>query len=91
MWLRFFGRRNGKGIVDDLRRAAATAPITELSLPIGTRMPFMSSRKDGKPRRLSTCFGTGDEPVSAYAFDFTSNGRRYRCITPQAVQQFLHG
>ena len=38
-----------KGNVDDLRRAAATAPITEVELPIGTRMPFMSSRKDGKP------------------------------------------
>jgi len=29
------------GNVDDLRRAGATAPITEISLPVGTRMPYM--------------------------------------------------
>ncbi len=77
-----------KGNVDDLRRAAATAPITELSLPIGTRMPFMASRKDGKPEALIDVLWDGNEPINAYAFDFTSNGRRCRCITPKPCSNF---
>lgn len=77
-----------KGNVDDLRRAAASAPVTELSLPVGTRMPYMASRKDGKPEALIDVLWDGKEPVSAYAFDFTSNGRRYRCITPRPCSNF---
>ena len=77
-----------KGNVDDLRRAAATAPVTELSLPVGTRMPYMASRKDRKPETLIDVLWDGDAPVSAYAFDFTSNGRRYRCITPRPCSNF---
>ena len=77
-----------RGNVDDLRRAAASAPITELSLPIGTRMPYMASRKDGKPEALIDVLWDGKEPVSAYAFDFTSNGRHYRCITPRPCSNF---
>jgi uncharacterized repeat protein (TIGR01451 family) len=76
------------GNVDDLRRAAATAPVTELSLPVGTRMPYMSSRKNGKPEALIDVLWDGDAPISAYAFDFTSNGRRFRCITPKPCSNF---
>ena len=76
------------GNVDDLRRAAATASITEVELPIGTRMPFMSSRKDGKPIALIDVLWAGDEPISAYAFEFSSNQRRYRCITPKPCSNF---
>jgi len=76
------------GNVDDLRRAAATAPITELSLPVGTRMPYMSSRKDGRPIALIDLLWDGDAPVSAYAFDFISGGRIYRCITPRPCSNF---
>lgn len=77
-----------KGNVDDLRRAAASAPVTELSLPIGTRMPFMSSRKNGKPEALIDVLWDGEEPIKAYAFEFSSNGRRYRCITPRPCSNF---
>ncbi len=77
-----------KGNVEDLRRAAAIAPITELSLPVGTRMPYMSSRKDGQPIALMDVLWDGKEPVSAYAFDFVSNGRQYRCITPKPCSNF---
>ncbi len=76
------------GNIEDLRRAAASAPITELSLPVGTRMPYMSSRKDGQPEALMDVLWDGKEPISAYAFDFTSNGRRYRCITPRPCSNF---
>ncbi len=76
------------GNVEDLRRAAATAPITELSLPAGTRMPYMSSRKDGRPIALIDVLWDGDAPVSAYAFDFISGGRIYRCITPRPCSNF---
>ena len=77
-----------KGDVEDLRRAAASAPVTELSLPIGTRMPFMSSRKNGKPEALIDVLWDGKAPVSAYAFDFSSNGRRCRCIIPKPCSNF---
>ena len=77
-----------KGDLDDLRRAAATAPISELKLPTGTRMPFMASRKDGKPLALIDVLWAGDDPVNAYAFEFASNGRRYHCITPRPCSNF---
>jgi uncharacterized repeat protein (TIGR01451 family) len=77
-----------KGNLDDLRRAASNAPISEVSVPVGTRMPFMSSRKDGKPIALIDVLWDGAEPISAYAFDFSSNGRRYRCITPKPCSNF---
>ena len=77
-----------KGNVDDLRRAAVSAPITELSLPVGTRMPYMASRKNGRPETLIDVLWDGAEPVSAYAFDFTSNSRHYRCITPKPCSNF---
>jgi uncharacterized repeat protein (TIGR01451 family) len=77
-----------KGNLDDLWRAASNAPISEVSVPVGTRMPFMSSRKDGKPVALIDVLWDGDEPISAYAFDFSSNGRRYRCITPKPCSNF---
>lgn len=77
-----------EGEVEDLRQAAAVAPITELSLPVGTRMPYMSSRKNGEPEALIDVLWDGTEPISAYAFDFTSKGRRYRCITPRPCSNF---
>jgi uncharacterized repeat protein (TIGR01451 family) len=77
-----------KGNLDDLRRAAANAPISEVNIPVGTRMPFMSSRKDGKPIALMDVLWDGEEPISAYAFEFSSNGRRYRCITPKPCSNF---
>jgi uncharacterized repeat protein (TIGR01451 family) len=51
-------------------------------------MPFMSSRKDGKPLALIDVLWDGDEPISAYAFEFSSNARRYRCITPKPCSNF---
>ncbi len=77
-----------KGNVVDLRRAAASAPISEVELPIGTRMPFMSSRKDGKPVALIDVLWDGEEPISAYVFEFSSNGRLYRCVTPKPCSNF---
>lgn len=77
-----------KGDLADLFRAAATAQITELSLPKGTRMPFMSSRENGRAIALIDVLWAGKEPVSAYAFDFSSRGRFYRCITPKPCSNF---
>lgn len=76
------------GEVEDLRRAAANAPIREWKLPPGTRMPFMSSREEGRPVTLKDVLWAGDEPVEAYAFDFVSRGRQYRCITPKPCSNF---
>ncbi|MGO8932064.1 MAG: hypothetical protein ACLQU3_34890 [Limisphaerales bacterium] len=77
-----------KGNPDDLRRAAYSAPISEVSVPVGTRMPFMSSRKDGQPVVLIDVLWDGDAPISAYAFEFSSNYRCYRCITPKPCSNF---
>ena len=78
-----------KGKLEDLHRAAQSAEITEVKLPVGTRMPFMSSREHGKPITLVDVLWAGQEPISAYAFRFSSNGRRYRCVTPKPCSNFF--
>ena len=78
-----------KGNVEDLYRAAVSAPLTDMEIPVGTTMPFMSSRENGKAICLRNVLWAGEEPAPAYAFDFTSKGRRYRCITPKACSNFL--
>jgi len=77
------------GNPDDLRRAAATAPISEYKIPVGTRMPYMSARKNGYPVALMDVLWAGKEPIDAYAFVFISGGRRYRCITPKPCSNFF--
>lgn len=77
------------GDVADLHRAALTNEITEVKIPVGTTMPFMSSRENGKAICLRNVLWAGKEPISAYAFDFTSRGRRYRCITPKPCSNFF--
>ena len=77
------------GNMDDLFRAAATAEVTEWPIPIGERMPFMSSREGGRAICLKDVLWAGKEPAPAYAFNFTSAGRRYRCVTPKACSNFF--
>ncbi len=76
------------GNLDDLLWAGRTNEITEVELPPGTRMPFMSSRKNGKPITLRDVLWDGNAPVSAYAFTFRSKGRGYRCVTPKPCSNF---
>lgn len=78
-----------RGDLEDLFRAALSAPITEIKIPVGTRMPFMSSRENGKPVTLRDVLWAGEEPVSAYVFQFASKGRRYRCVTPRPCSNFF--
>lgn len=78
-----------RGDLDDLFRAAANAPVTEIKMPVGARMPFMSSRENGKPVTLRDVLWAGDEPISAYTFEFVSKGRRYRCVTPRPCSNFF--
>ncbi len=77
-----------KGRLEDLFHAAETAEILPMDIPIGGRMPFMSSRKNGRPVCLKDVLWVGDKPAPAYAFQFTSLGRRYRCVTPAACSNF---
>lgn len=79
---------NWKGDVEDMHRAAATAEVTEIELPVGTVMPFMSSRENGRPVALREVIWVGDRPVGAYEFFFSSRGRRYRCVTPKPCSNF---
>lgn len=78
-----------KGAAEDLRKAAATAEIVSVKLPKGTRLPFMSTRRNGRPIALIDVIWAGKEPIDAYAFEFNSLGRRYRCITPKPCSNFL--
>jgi uncharacterized repeat protein (TIGR01451 family) len=78
-----------QGDLDDFFRAALTAPLIDLKIPVGTIMPFMSSRENGKPICLRNVLWAGQEPAPAYAFNFNSNGKRYRCLTPKACSNFF--
>lgn len=77
------------GHVEDLFAAAAKAEIVEAPIAIGDVLPFMSTRENGRPICLRNVEWAGKEPAPAYAFNFTSNGRRYRCLTPKACSNFL--
>lgn len=77
------------GDLEDFFRAAATAEIRETEIPVGTALPFMSSRKNGRPVCLRDVLWAGEAPAPAFAFDFVSKGRQYRCVTPKACSNFL--
>jgi hypothetical protein len=78
-----------KGNLEDLRNAAAVADIVERKLPKGTLMPFMSSRNNGLPIALMEVEWIGREPIEAYAFEFKSNHRLYRLVTPKPCSNFF--
>jgi hypothetical protein len=77
-----------KGSLEDLDRAAATAEISEVQIPTGTRLPFMASRKNRKPHALVDVLWAGRKPIDAFAFEFSSNCVRYRVVTPKACGNF---
>ena len=77
------------GNVEDMHRAAQTAPVTEIRIPVGSRMVFMSSRENGRPITLRDVLWAGDEPIQAFVFHFSSKGRRYRCVTPKPCSNFF--
>ncbi|HMP83210.1 MAG TPA: hypothetical protein PKA41_10965, partial [Verrucomicrobiota bacterium] len=77
------------GDINDMFGAAATNEIVEAPIPVGSVMPFMSSRKNGRPICLRNVEWAGREPAPAYAFTFSSNGRNYRCVTPKACSNFF--
>ncbi|MFN0067643.1 MAG: hypothetical protein ACKVYV_08410 [Limisphaerales bacterium] len=77
-----------EGDPEDLFRAAATNEIIEVQIPVGAVMPFMSSREGRRPVCLRNVTWAGKEPISAYAFVFTSKGQRYRCVTPRPCSNF---
>ena len=77
-----------QGDIKDFYYAAATAPIISLQIPIGTRLPAMSARKDGKLILHRDVLWGGNAPIDAYEFFFYSKGRRYRCVTPKLCCNF---
>lgn len=78
-----------QGDLADLHHAAATAEVSEVKVPTGTRLPFMSTRKNGKPVALFDVLWAGKEPIDAYVFVFSSKGQRYRCVTPKLCSNFF--
>ncbi len=77
------------GNLDDFFAAGLTNEIMAMDIPVGSVMPFMSSRDGGKPICLRNVLWAGKEPISAYAFTFLSNGRIYRCIIPKPCSNFF--
>ena len=77
-----------KGNLEDLDRAAASAEISPVQVAPGTRLPFMSSRKNKKPHALMDVLWAGRKPVDAFAFEFSSKCVRYRLVTPKACSNF---
>jgi hypothetical protein len=76
------------GDINDFRNAAANANIRELSIPTGSILPAMSTRKRGKVDLLRNVLWAGRKPIDAYEFSFISGERRYRVITPKACSNF---
>lgn len=76
------------GNPEDIRHAASTGEITRITLPPGTRMPFMSSRDQGKPVALIDVVWAGNAPVEAYTFTFYSKDRGYRLTAPAPCSNF---
>ena len=77
-----------KGNLEDLDRAAASAEISAVQIPSGTRLPFMASRTNKKPHALVDVLWAGRKPIDAFAFEFSSNCVRYRLVTPKACSNF---
>ena len=85
----FIARESGyKGDMEDLRSSAGTNQIARLEIPVGTRLPAMSSRENGKAILLRNVLWAGKEPITAFEFYFVSKGRRYRVVAPQACANF---
>lgn len=78
-----------RGNLEDLHHAVLTNEITEVKIPVGATMPFMSSRENGRPVCLRNVLWAGQEPISAFAFSFSSKGQRYRCVTPKPCSNFF--
>ena len=78
-----------KGNLSDLFYAATNNEIMEVEIRVGVTMPFMSTRENGRPLCLRNVHWEGEEPIPAYAFDFISNGRRCRCVTPKPCSNFF--
>lgn len=76
------------GDFEDFRRAAASAPVRELSIPVGSVLTAMSTRHKGQPRLLRNVLWAGKKPIAAYEFSFISGERRYRVVTPKACSNF---
>jgi len=77
-----------KGNLEDLDRAAASAEISAVQIPSGTRLPFMASQTNKKPHALVDVLWAGRKPIDAFAFEFSSNCVRYRLVTPKACSNF---
>ncbi|MCP5522721.1 MAG: hypothetical protein H7A46_14355 [Verrucomicrobiales bacterium] len=77
-----------QGRVQDLWTAVRTAEIRRIELPVGTRMPFMASRRNGFPIALKNVVWAGEQPVEAYTFLFSSQGRGYQLIMPAPCSNF---
>ena len=76
-----------RGDLDDLFHAALNEEIEPVEIPVGHVMPFMSSRKHGKPVCLKEVLWAGKAPIQAFAFNFAaSQPRRLKSQYGSAVR-----
>ena len=78
-----------QGDLTDFYAAGLTNEVFQWQIPVGETMPFMSTREEGKPICLRNVTWAGTEPISAYAFNFSSKGERYRCVIPKPCSNFF--
>jgi uncharacterized repeat protein (TIGR01451 family) len=76
------------GDVNDFKHAVATAEIKQISIPVGTLLPAMSTRKKGEPVLLRNVLWAGKKPIDAFQFSFISLDRRYLVTIPKACSNF---
>lgn len=76
------------GHFEDFRAAVANAEILEISIPVGSVLPAMSTRRQGRAALLRNVLWAGKAPIEAYEFSFISGERRYRVVTPKACSNF---
>jgi len=76
------------GDINDFRHAVTTADIKQISIPVGSVLPAMSTRKKGEPVLLRNVLWAGKKPIDAYQFSFISLDRRYLVTIPKACSNF---
>jgi hypothetical protein len=79
------------GRLEDLRLAAKTAKLAEITIQAGEGIPWMAERRGCKPRVVKPSNGmvwAGSEPLKAYTLTFISNDREWTLVAPKANSNF---
>lgn len=81
-------QRNWHGNMEDLIRAVGSGKVTETRISPGTRLPFISMRRKGRPAVLENVVWAGKKEFEAYVIEFDSNGYTTRFYVPKPCGNF---